>query len=140
MILGEHTPSPGDATCRRSTKLTRPPRRPPISPRGPRLARLVVGYDGSDGANAAAAFGLWLAGKSGCEATIVHAGPTPESAPSADLLPAAAEQIVAYEREWQWRLGNLREYEADDAASSAASSAGAPPAPSSRLRSTPAPT
>lgn len=85
-------------------------------PRGPRLARLVVGYDGSDGANAAAAFGLWLAGKSGCEATIVHAGPTPESVPSGDLLPAAAEQIVAYEREWQWRLGNLREYAADDAA------------------------
>lgn len=84
-------------------------------PRGRRLARLVVGYDGSDGANAAAAFGLWLAGKSGCEATIVHAGPAPESAPSADLLPAAAEQVVASEREWDWRLGNLREYAADDA-------------------------
>jgi nucleotide-binding universal stress UspA family protein len=84
-------------------------------PRGVRVARLLVGYDGSDGANAAAAFGLWLAGKTGCQATLVHAGPTPETAPSADLLPAAAEQVVAYEREWRWRLENLREYAADDA-------------------------
>ena len=81
-----------------------------------RVAQLAVGYDGSDGANAAAAFGLWLAGKTGCQVTIVHAGPTPETAPSADLLPAAAEQVVAYEREWQWRLENLREYAAEDAA------------------------
>ena len=48
-------------------------------------------------------------------ATVVHAGPTPETAPSADLLPAAAEQVVAYEREWRWRPENLREYAADDA-------------------------
>ena len=92
---------------------TLPTRAPP---HGPRLARLVVGYDGSDGANSAAAFAVWLAGRSGCEATIVHAGPTPESVPSADLLPAAAEQVVAYEREWQWRLGNLCENAADGAA------------------------
>ena len=64
-----------------------------------RLARVLIGYDGSDCANAAAAFGLWLAGAVGCQATVVHAWPTPETAPSADLLPAAAEQVVAYERE-----------------------------------------
>jgi nucleotide-binding universal stress UspA family protein len=81
-----------------------------------RLARLLVGYDGSDGANAAAGFGLWLAGKTGCEVALVHAGPAPEAAPSADLLPAAAEQAVAYEREWRRRLENVREYAADDAA------------------------
>ena len=75
----------------------------------------MVGYDGSDSANAAAAFGLWLAGKTGCEATVVHAGPTPETAPTADLLLAVAEQVVAYEREWQWRLENLRKYAAEDA-------------------------
>ncbi|HET9739016.1 MAG TPA: universal stress protein [Solirubrobacteraceae bacterium] len=79
------------------------------------MARLVVGYDGSNCANAAAAFGLWLAGKVGCQAIVVNAGPTPETAPSADLLPAAAEQVVAYEREWQSRLENLREYAAEDA-------------------------
>ena len=84
-------------------------------PRDRRPSRLLVGYDGSDGAAAAAAFGLWLAGKAGCQATLVHAGPTPETAPSADLLPAAAEQVVAYEREWQWRLENLRDYAAGDA-------------------------
>lgn len=84
-------------------------------PRDLRVARLLVGYDGSDGANAAAGFGLWLAGKTGCQATLVHAGPTPETVPSADLLPAAAEQVVAYEREWRWRLENLREYAATDA-------------------------
>ena len=83
-------------------------------PERPRVARLLVGYDGSDSANAATAYGLWLAGKVGAETTLVHAGPTPEMAPSADLLPAAAEQVVAYEREWQRRLENLREYAAQD--------------------------
>lgn len=82
---------------------------------GPRLSRLVVGHDGSDGANAAAAFGLWLAGKTGCHATGVHAGPTPDTASSAELLPAAAEQVAAGEREWRRRLENLREYAAQDA-------------------------
>ena len=78
-------------------------------------ARIVVGYDASDSANAAAAFGLWLAGKLGCEATVIHAAPTPESVPRAEALPAAAEQVVAYEREWRRRLENLREYAGQDA-------------------------
>ena len=43
----------------------------------PRVARLLVGYGGSDSANAAAAFGLWLAGKVGAETAMVHAGTTP---------------------------------------------------------------
>jgi nucleotide-binding universal stress UspA family protein len=68
-------------------------------PGGLRIAQLVVGYDGSDGAVAAADFALWLAGQTECEVTVVHAGPTPETVPSADLLPSAAEQVVAYERE-----------------------------------------
>ena len=85
-------------------------------PRDSRVARLLVGYDGSDSANAAAAFGLWLAGKTECEATVVHAGPNPEAAPRADLLLPVAEQVVAYEREWRRRLENLREYAAEDAA------------------------
>ena len=87
----------------------------PQAPR-PRLSRLVVGYDGSDGANAAAAFALWLAGKAGCEATLVHAGPAPEAAPSADVMAAGADQAVAYEREWRGRLETLREYGAAEAA------------------------
>lgn len=74
------------------------------------LGRLVVAYDGSDGADAAAAFGLWLAGKAGSAVTVVHASPAPEAAPSAGLLPGAAEQVVADEREWRRRMRNLREY------------------------------
>ena len=74
------------------------------------LERLVVAYDGSDGANAAAAFGLWLAGTAGSVVMIVHASPPPEAAPSAGLLPGAAEQVVADEREWRWRVRNLCEY------------------------------
>jgi nucleotide-binding universal stress UspA family protein len=81
----------------------------------PRIARLVVAYDGSDSANAAAAFALWLAGKTGCETTMIHAGASPEAAASADLVPVATEQVVAYEREWQLRLETLREYAAEDA-------------------------
>lgn len=84
-------------------------------PEAPRLARLLVGYDGSDGANAAAGFALWLAGKTGCEATLVHVGPVLEAAPSAALLPGAAEHVVDYERDWQGRLENVREYAAADA-------------------------
>jgi nucleotide-binding universal stress UspA family protein len=80
-----------------------------------RLSRIVVGYDGSDSANAAAAFTLWLAGKAGCEATVVHASPTPETVASADLLTGAAEQVVAYERKWQLLLENLRAYAAEGA-------------------------
>lgn len=85
-------------------------------PGGLPIAQVVVGYDGSDGAAAAADFALWLAGRTGCEATVIHAGPTPETVPSADLLPSSAEQVVAYEREWQWRLENLREDAAADGA------------------------
>jgi nucleotide-binding universal stress UspA family protein len=81
-----------------------------------RIARLVVAYDGSDSANAAAAFALWLAGKTGCEATIIHASPTPATVASADLVPVASDQVVAYELEWQRRLETLREYAATDAA------------------------
>ena len=44
-----------------------------------RVARLVVGYDGSNCANAAAAFGLWLAGKVGCQAIVVNAGDAEKS-------------------------------------------------------------
>jgi nucleotide-binding universal stress UspA family protein len=74
---------------------------------------VVVGYDGSDGANAAAAFGMWLAGKTGCETTLVHAGPAPEAAHSAELL---AEHVLAHEREWRRQLENLREYAPEAAA------------------------
>jgi len=83
---------------------------------GSRLSRLVVGYDGSDSANAAAAFGLWLAGKAGLDVTVVHAAPVPETAPSAALVAGAAEQVVAYERAWHRRLENLREYASKDVA------------------------
>jgi nucleotide-binding universal stress UspA family protein len=74
------------------------------------LQRLLVDYDGSDSANAAAGFGLWLASKAACALTVVHASPTPEAVPAAGLLPDAAEQVVADERDWRWRLRNLQEY------------------------------
>ncbi|HEU4974820.1 MAG TPA: universal stress protein [Baekduia sp.] len=77
------------------------------------IERVVVGYDASDGANAAAAFGLWLTAKAGVRTTIVHASPTPESAPSAGALPAAAMDVVADEAAWQRRLDALREYAPD---------------------------
>ena len=79
-----------------------------------RFARLLVGYDGSDSATAAAAFALGLAGAAHAELTLLHASPTPETAPSADLLPAAAEQVVAYEARWQRRLESLRHHAGQD--------------------------
>lgn len=79
------------------------------------LSRVVVAFDGSDSANAAVAFGLWLAGKAGSATTILHASPTPEDVPTADLLPLAAEQVVDYEADWHRRLENVRAYAAEGA-------------------------
>jgi nucleotide-binding universal stress UspA family protein len=81
----------------------------------PKSLRLVVGYDGSDEANAAAAFAIWLAGKAGAEATLVHATPRLEAAVPAELLPDSADQAVAYDIEWTRRLENLREYATENA-------------------------
>lgn len=80
------------------------------------LSWLLVAYDGSDGADAAAAFGLWLAAKAGCRMTLAHVVPSRDAGASADLLPAGADQALAYQAEWQRRLENLRDYAAEDAA------------------------
>jgi nucleotide-binding universal stress UspA family protein len=80
-----------------------------------RLDPLVVGYDGSDGANAAAAFALWLTGKTGCRTTLLHVGPAPDAAGSPALAAAAGEYVVEYADEWHRRLENLREYAPEDA-------------------------
>ena len=83
---------------------------------GPVLSRLLVGYDGSAGADAAAAFGLWLAATAGCRTTLAHVVPSRDAGTSPELLPALADQTVAYEAEWQRRLESLRDYAADGAA------------------------
>lgn len=68
------------------------------------LSRLVVGYDGSPASDAAARFALALALRTDATVTLLHAGPTPWAGAADRRLSEAAEQVVAYEREWYARL------------------------------------
>ncbi|HEU4701071.1 MAG TPA: universal stress protein [Conexibacter sp.] len=87
-----------------------------------RVVRLVVGYDGSDAAGAASAFALWLAGKTGAEARLVHVSPDLAHAAhasqvaSAEALIAAAERRLDADMEWRRRLDDLASYAAEGAA------------------------
>lgn len=79
----------------------------PHGDRPPALHRLLVGYDGSDAAAAASAFALWLAGKTGAQASLVHVSPDLAHAAhtaSAEALMAAAEQRLNEHLEWRHRL------------------------------------
>ena len=86
------------------------------------MHRLLVGYDGSDAAGAASAFALWLAGKTGAQATLLHVSPElgdaahATHAAAAEALLAAAEQRLEEGMTWRRRLDDLAAYAAEGAA------------------------
>ncbi len=79
------------------------------------LRRALVGYDGSDGSAAAAAFGLWLAGKAAVQTTLLHVSGSPESPVPAATRREAREHVAQQDREWRRQLDSLRDYAAADA-------------------------
>jgi nucleotide-binding universal stress UspA family protein len=68
------------------------------------LRHLLVGYDGSEAAATACAFALWLAGKTGADATLLHVTP--------DLADAAARPTAQgrldEDLNWRRRLDDVR--------------------------------
>ena len=79
------------------------------------LRRALVGYDGSDSSAAAAAFGLWLAGKAGVQTTLLHVSGSSESPVAAGSRKARHEHVAAQDREWRRQLDSLRDYGAANA-------------------------